>query len=107
MLETLLEEIAERGWLVSNLFQRDDGTWQANLRTPTHHTDYGKGPTPVLALSLAIEAIESAEESHETVVSSHQGTPPWDTVQHNAKALFADILANLRKPTQVHFRGKL
>lgn len=96
MLETLLDEIAERGWLLSNLFQLDNGTWQANLRTPTHHTDWGRGPTPSIALSLAIDAIESAEPTcaHETVVTT--GTPN----------LFA-LLANLRKPAQTCFRGKL
>lgn len=62
-LTDLLDEIADRGWLVSNLFQLSNGSWQANLRTSTHHTEFGRGPSPELALSLAIEAIEDATEN--------------------------------------------
>jgi len=31
-LEELLEEVKDRGLLVNNLFQLDDGSWQCNLR---------------------------------------------------------------------------
>ena len=30
-VEHLLAGIAERGWRVNNLFQREDGKWQANV----------------------------------------------------------------------------
>ena len=62
-LETLLDEIASRGWLVNNLFQRDDGSWQANLRTETHHTAFAIAETPALTLALSIDQIETAIES--------------------------------------------
>lgn len=61
MLEDLLSELSDRGWLVSNLFQRPDGTWQANLRTATHHTDFGLGLTAFDALAAAMDRIETAE----------------------------------------------
>lgn len=57
----VLDEIAARGWLVNNLFQLDDGTWQANLRTATHTTFFACAHSPALALSLALDLLESAE----------------------------------------------
>jgi hypothetical protein len=89
----LLIEIRERGWLVSNLFQLDSGVWQANLRTATHHTDFGRGSTPELALSLAIDAIERAEltaRSDAIIVNNDLLAAP--------SADLASLLANLRKP---------
>jgi len=59
-IETLLTEILDRGWRLTNLFQLDDGRWQANLRTDTYVTEFARAPTPLLALSLAIDAIETA-----------------------------------------------
>lgn len=60
-LPDLLDEISARGWLVNNLFQLDDGTWQANLRTATHVTVFAYATGPRLALAYAIDLIESAE----------------------------------------------
>lgn len=60
-LDLLLTEIAEAGFLVNNLFQRDDGSWQANLRTTTHHCEFAIGSTATEALSLCIDLIETAE----------------------------------------------
>ena len=85
-LEDLLADISSRGWLVNNLFQRDNGTWQANLRTSTHATGYGYANSPALALSLAIDQIESAEPLIDQPPSQWSiGEAPKD-----------DILANLR-----------
>ena len=44
-LETVLAEILERGWLVNNLFQLSDGSWQANLRTNLLATEFAYGAT--------------------------------------------------------------
>jgi hypothetical protein len=60
-LETILAEIWDRGWLVSNLFQLSDGTWQANLRNASSHTEFARADSPDLALALAIDALERAE----------------------------------------------
>lgn len=101
-LSDLFDEVRDRGWLVSNLFQLDDGTWQANLRTITHHTEFGRGPTPELALSLAIEQIETATESvqREAVqVSSFSPSPAVDVF-----ALLARARANLRPATTIRGR---
>lgn len=57
-LSSLLTEIAERGWLVNNLFQRDSGLWQANLRTQTHACEFAIGTTMEEALSLCLDKLE-------------------------------------------------
>jgi hypothetical protein len=85
-LNNLFAEISERGWLVNNLAQLDDGTWRANLRTETHATQFSCADSPELALALCIDKLES------TVPLISQ------TCEHTiepAKNL-ASILANLR-----------
>lgn len=62
-LEELLAEISESGWMVNNLFQLDNGRWQANLRKGQWFTDYGKGDTPHKALNMAMDKLGSAEEA--------------------------------------------
>ena len=58
-LSSLLTEIAERGWLVNNLFQLDvGGLWQANLRTATHACEFAIGTTMEEALSLCLDKLE-------------------------------------------------
>ena len=57
-LPSLLSEIAERCWLVNNLFQRDSGLWQANLRTQTHACEFAIGTTMEEALSLCLDSLE-------------------------------------------------
>jgi len=95
MISDLLDEISERGWLVNNLFQLDNGSWQANLRTLTHHTAYGRGISATLALSTAMDNIEDAIPStiHETETNQSITFGP-----ETSKTL-AQILANLR-PTK-------
>lgn len=85
-LTTILAEIWERGWLVSNLFQLHDGTWQANLRNATHHTEFARADSPHLALSLAIDLLETAEPF-----------PQLSIVSYNepARKSLADIIAAL------------
>ena len=60
-LDMILDETAAAGFLVNNLFQLDSGVWQANLRSLTHSTSFARAPSPALALSLALDLLESAE----------------------------------------------
>lgn len=104
MLDFLFAEIAESNWLVSNLFQLADGSWQANLRSETHHTGWGQGPSPAIALSIAIDLIAEAIESAPTeptcvstlALPSHEPIP------------LAALFANLRpKASAFNLRVKL
>lgn len=109
-VDELLLEIEERGWLLNNLFQRDDGSWQCNLRTVTHHTAYGKGPSPDLALAEAIDAIETALETVPDVEALPYGRSELiDSLPDHRKfnEIMASALANLRQPTAPMFRRKL
>jgi hypothetical protein len=38
-LDSMVAEIAERGWSINNLFQLQDGMWRANLRVTTEDRD--------------------------------------------------------------------
>lgn len=59
MLSDLITSANSSGFLISNLFQLSDGSWQANLRTETYVTEFGRGFTPEEALSDAIDRIET------------------------------------------------
>jgi len=105
-LSDLILEANSRGWLLNNLFQRHDTSWQCNLRTATHHTAFGQGSTADLALSRAMDAIESATESSisdATVSFQHLPAPN----SQPASDILAGILANLRPATPAVFRRKL
>lgn len=88
MISDLISEANSRGWLLNNLFQLDSGIFQANLRSATHHTAFGRGPTAEIALSLAMDAIESAIP-----------TPPEPTCDGTIApaADLASILTSLRR----------
>ena len=49
-LSHLLSTLPNQGLLLNNLFQRDDGLWQANLRTSSQATEFGLGSTPEEAI---------------------------------------------------------
>ena len=102
-LTDLFDEVSERGWLVSNLFQLDSGVWQANLRTSTHHTDFGRGPTPEIALQFAIDAIGTATESEQRITVVNKDI----TFGPEASKTLAQILANLRQSKPPLFTRKL
>lgn len=87
-IEDLLAEIAERNWLLNNLFQLSDGSWQANLRSDTHYTDWGRGSTPQEALSRAINNL--------SITYKFEDRPVISTIE--ARASFSDIAARLTKP---------
>ncbi len=54
-IESLLKEIKKEKLFVNNLFEHDNGTWQANLRDINSNcTNYGFGKIPQEALSNAL-----------------------------------------------------
>lgn len=57
-LESLISELRDRGWRVNNLFELDDGSWQANLRTNLLATEFAYGDSPLEALALCIDKLE-------------------------------------------------
>lgn len=76
-IESILDEIAESGWLVNNLFQLADGSWQANLRTSTLATAFGRGPTPTSALDEAIcMMMETKPIPHQPTTHTIEGPRP-------------------------------
>lgn len=101
-VDDLLAEVEERGWLLNNLFQIDDCTWQCNLRTTTHHTAYGKGHSAAIAIAIAIDNIESALES---AVHPQGGISSIEPVTQSFN--LAAALANLRPEPAAIFRRKL
>lgn len=61
-LSALIRYINEQGLLVNNLYQEDDGSWRASLRSPGVINDkgerfyeFGRGPTHKEALFDALE----------------------------------------------------
>lgn len=91
-IEDLLTEATDRGWRLNNLFQLDSGLWQANLRSETQITDYGRGPTAAIALSVAMDNIETAVERDTPVLVTTHNTAQSDLETFR----LADLLANLR-----------
>jgi hypothetical protein len=64
-ISTLLDEIADRGWFLNNLFQRNDGSWRCNLRDYTVATGWGQGHSS----TVAIEAAMASSERYELVAN--------------------------------------
>jgi hypothetical protein len=64
-LSEVLVDIAMSGLLVNNMFQRDDGRWQVNLRRPPREEgggevyDFGLGSTLVEAARVALAQAQS------------------------------------------------
>jgi hypothetical protein len=90
-LTTILSEIWDRGFLVSNLFQLSDGTWQANLRNSTSHTEFARADSPHLALSLALDLLETAEPFPQLSIVSYD---------EPARKSLAEILAHHLPPIE-------
>ena len=64
-LEDIIHDANDAGFYINNLFQLDNGTWQANLRTikrngniPGFHFAYGKGPRTALRKALQSATLE-------------------------------------------------
>lgn len=53
-IEALLAICRERAIRVNNLFEHDDGTWQANLRCADGTTEFARGGTALEALNGAL-----------------------------------------------------
>lgn len=58
-LEQLLERVSAQKLRVNNLFQLQDGTWQANLTDGEQFWDFGRGAVPGEALANAL--VKAAE----------------------------------------------
>ena len=54
-IEPILLEIEEAGLKVCNLFQLEDGLWQANLYDSEKAWTFGRGDSPSAALSIALQ----------------------------------------------------
>lgn len=58
-----IARIVAAGWRVNNLFQRDDGRWQANLRSPAGCTDFAVAATPCAALKACADKMGGVPET--------------------------------------------
>jgi hypothetical protein len=63
-LEDLLAIVANDGLQVNNLFQIEDGSWQANVRRSLVFHEFGRGATACDALSNAIDVYKAVLGSH-------------------------------------------
>lgn len=65
MIDSLLTDLADSGWLVNNAYQTDDGLWRVNIRRPTPtgdwFTDWSVGPTLADAISDCMSKLLDAE----------------------------------------------
>lgn len=55
----ILAELAEKGTLLNNLYQTDNGIWIANVRDKEYGYEFARGADPVKALQNCIEIIEA------------------------------------------------
>lgn len=53
-LEELIAKVDAAGFRVANLFQLEDGGWQANVYMPEHRYEFAKGENAVAALREAV-----------------------------------------------------
>ena len=53
-LDRFISQIADAGLRVNNLFQLQNGQWQANVMRPPEFYEYGTGSTPEDAIETAI-----------------------------------------------------
>lgn len=60
-LEELIQEVTRQGLRINNLFQLDNGRWQANVTDGTKYWEFGRGDTAIAALEAALH-ISSTED---------------------------------------------
>ncbi len=60
-IEPVLSDIEIAGLRVCNLFQTEDGLWQANLYNGEKAWTFGRGESPSVALSIALQNARSTE----------------------------------------------
>ncbi len=59
-IEEIFAEAKTKGWLINNLFQLDEYTWQANVRNADLCFEFGHGSTPQEALRNCLRKAEPA-----------------------------------------------
>lgn len=98
-LESLIEEINESGYLLSNLFQLTDRRWQANLRTAEGKLffEYGRGASPYEALLQAFEMMGEGQEAAKQ--TSRVLINPVAIPAVSGASLLASL--GLRKPVEI------
>jgi hypothetical protein len=60
-LEGLILELNHRGWRLNNLYQLDNGQWQANARSGDKCFEFRRGSTAAEALARVLEAVPEKE----------------------------------------------
>lgn len=58
-LESIIYKINLEGFRVLNLFQRKDGSWQANLCNDEKCWEFGVAGSPKVALQIAFESVNN------------------------------------------------
>lgn len=87
MIDDLLTEIAEAGWLISNLYQYDHDLWRVNLRRPDadgdYCTDWAEAPTLVEALAECMSKLHEAEwfPNHQPTATAEPKAPTRSFLQ--------------------------
>lgn len=82
MIDSLLTEIADSGWLFNNCYQIDATLWRVNLRRPAdsgdYFTDWATAPTLAEALAECMAKLADAEfeEERQPQVSKASGAKP-------------------------------
>lgn len=66
MIDTLLTELAEAGWLLNNCYQVDAALWRVSLRKPfgdggEWYSSWAEGPTLLEALEDCMMKLNDAE----------------------------------------------
>ena len=65
--DEMIALVIEAGFLVNNLFQCNTKQWQANLRSPRGHTQFGVGATPADALDECLHKLNDLVPAQETL----------------------------------------
>ena len=63
-VDALHEVVRIRGFRLSNLFQLEDGLWQANVSNGHNFWEFGRGDTPDEALMAALHIAATEEPEY-------------------------------------------
>lgn len=61
-IEEMLRELSACGWRLNNLYQLDNGQWQANARLSDKCSEFRRGSTAAEALARVLDAIPKPTE---------------------------------------------
>ena len=79
MIDDLLAEIAEAGWLLNNCYQIDAYLWRVNLRREVedgaYFSDWAEGPSLEIALGECMDKLSQAEFVETTEQTYLQAKP--------------------------------